>query len=236
MRDEEYVYYQDLREKKVTGYSARKQRSHCGKGGRVKLPSDYLTKKEIQNMSGECKSYRLNEQMQWAEFKAMPTDIQAIYLNALRQKYNVSDAQLAKMFGVAQPTASAYLRKNGLNRSGAFSGKEEWDKEGFWAWVHGVPKKEECQSVQEDSAEEDQEPFEVEMTAEEAKEILDILDEVEPVREEPKKEKEVRFKKVIPTTGSMTYEGMTFDILTSISDLLGNTKVKLSVSWEVCDG
>ena len=79
MDDEKYVFFQDVREKKVTGYSARKQRSHCGKAG-CKLPSDYLTKKEIKNMSGEVKSYRLNEPMTYAEFRLMPEDLQKTYI------------------------------------------------------------------------------------------------------------------------------------------------------------
>lgn len=90
-------------------------------------------------MNGECKTYRLNSPMKWTEFKIMPLEHQETYLKLLRQRYNVSDAQLAKMFGVAQSTATHYLKKVGLNRSGVFSGKEEWDKEGFWRWANGVP-------------------------------------------------------------------------------------------------
>ena len=150
MNDEKYVFFQDVKEKKVTGYSARKQRSHCGKGGRVKLPSDYLTKKELKNMSGECKSYRMNSPMKWQEFKAMPDDIQETYLKILREKYNVSDTQLSKMFGTSQGTCNQYLKKKGINRTGHHSGAQAWDKEGFYAWAYGVPKAEECQSVQEE--------------------------------------------------------------------------------------
>lgn len=244
MRDEEYVYYQDVREKKVTGYSARKQRSHCGKSGRVRLPSDYLSKKELQNMSGECKSYRLNEPMKWPEFKAMPTDIQGLYLTALREKYNVSDAQLAKMFGAAQPTVSAYLRKNGMNRSGSFSGKEAWDKEGFLAWVSGVPKTEECQSAQEtveeeSLAEETPAEFEQEVVEEET-----AVAEECPIKEIPNPGIKVNLIDAskapspafaIPATGSMTYEGDALDILRSISRLLGGAKVLLSVKWDVVE-
>ncbi len=85
MEDEKYVYFQELKEKKVTGYSARKKRSHCGKGGRVKLPSDYLTKKELKNMSGECRSYRMNSPMKWHEFKAMPKDCSLLISRHLRR-------------------------------------------------------------------------------------------------------------------------------------------------------
>lgn len=233
MRDEEYIYYQDVREKKVTGYSARKKRSHCGKAG-CKLPSDYLSKKEIQNMSGECKSYRLNEPMSYIEFKGMPDDLQAVYLTAIREKYNVSDATLAKMFGCSQATLSVYLRNKGLNRRGKFSGKEAWDKEGFWAWVSGNPKTE----VQEETQEVADVPVaeEPEVTNEESvTEEMPCETALAPCEEEAAKEEEteIRVKKCVPTTGSMTYEGLAFDILSSLADLLGNANVVLSVKWDV---
>ena len=48
MKDEEYLFRQDSRDKALTARSARHKRTHCGKGGRVKLPSDYMTKKELE--------------------------------------------------------------------------------------------------------------------------------------------------------------------------------------------
>ena len=43
MTDEKYTYIQDVRDKKVTARSARSKRTHNGKGGSVKFPSDYMT-------------------------------------------------------------------------------------------------------------------------------------------------------------------------------------------------
>ena len=60
MKDEEYLFHQTCREQKNIARSARNKRTHNGKGGRVKFPSDYMTKKELQKMNGEVKSYRLN--------------------------------------------------------------------------------------------------------------------------------------------------------------------------------
>ena len=84
MKDETYVFIQDVKEKKTTARSARHTRTHCGRGGRVRLPSDNLSKKELMKMSGECKSYRLNSPMSWDEFKAMPDDIKITYIKLLR--------------------------------------------------------------------------------------------------------------------------------------------------------
>ena len=93
MTDEKYSYIQDVKDKKVTARSARNKRTHNGKGGSVKFPSDYMTKKEIKAMSGEVKSYRLNKPMTWQEFKAMPHDVQYGYIKLLKSKYSVPTCQ-----------------------------------------------------------------------------------------------------------------------------------------------
>jgi hypothetical protein len=262
MKDEEYVFYQDLKEKKVTGYSARKQRSHCGKAG-CKLPSDYLTKKEIKNMSGECRSYRLNEPMKFAEFKAMPNDLQMIYITAIREKYNAPVSMIGKMMGIERAHLSKYLRD--VLGFGKFPhGNHAWEKDAFMEWAFGIPKAEEFQSAQKEI--EAISPFDLtpfglkpvepeaikeEMTAEEAEEVLEIIGEeftaINPIETDDEDyyqkkkeaarlmEEETRFKKAIPSTGSMTYEGETFNILSSLADLLGNAKVLLSVKWDVVE-
>ena len=252
MEDEKYVFFQDVREKKVTGYSARKQRSHCGKGGRVKLPSDYLTKKELKNMSGECRSYRMNSPMKWQEFKAMPKDLQIAYIKAIKEKYDPPIVAIAKMMGCERANLSRYLTSLGFEKGER--GHHPWDKMGFAEWCFGVPKTEENQSVQKEVKEE--------ISAEEAEEILDILgekqeEEQETVEEETAVEKEGRWAEIpspglkvkvidaakepapafaIPASGNMTYEGDALDILRSISRLLGGAKVALSVSWDVVEG
>lgn len=245
MVDEKYVYLQDLREKKVTGYSARKQRSHCGKAG-CKLPSDYLSKKEIKNMSGECKSYRLNEPMTYAEFRLMPIDLQKTYIMALRQKYNAPVSMIGKMMGVERAHLSKYLREV-LGFENFPHGNHSWDKVGFMEWAYGVPKAEECQSVQETVEEEPVEvteavesviPDGISEKIEECEAMIRAMEEdFASKKAEDKRmyEAERRFKKTVPTTGSMTYEGKTFNILSSLADLLGNAKVLLSVKWDVLE-
>ena len=251
MEDEKYVFFQDVREKKVTGYSARKQRSHCGKGGRVKFPSDYLTKKELKNMSGECRSYRMNSPMKWQEFKSMPKDLQIAYIKAIKEKYNPPIVAIAKMMEIDRANLSRYLMSLGFEKGER--GQRPWDKMGFAEWCFGTKKAEECQSVQE--------KVEDDISAEEAEEILDILGEAQEVEEtvveeEIPVEKEGRWAEIpspglkiklvdaakepapafaIPASGSMNYEGDALDILRSISRLLGGAKVALSVSWDVVE-
>lgn len=114
MKDETYAFIQDVREKKATARSARNKRTHNGKSGRVKFPSDYMTKKEIKAMSGEVKSYRLNEPMNWKEFKAMPDDIKVSYISLLRQKYNAPDSHICKMMGTNTCSFSQEMHRLGI--------------------------------------------------------------------------------------------------------------------------
>lgn len=51
MKDETYLFHSDCRDKKNVARSARNKRTHNGKSGGVKFPSDYMTKKEVGLMT-----------------------------------------------------------------------------------------------------------------------------------------------------------------------------------------
>ena len=139
MSEAEYELKQDCMDKKITARSARSTRTHCGKSGAVKFPSDYLSKKEIDAMNGKCETYRLNAPMSWDEFKSMPKDLQKDYIKALRKTYNVPNNALAEMFGVTGPCVAKYFTGLGLNLGkGSASSKRVWNKESFLAWRGGA--------------------------------------------------------------------------------------------------
>ena len=191
-------------------------------------------------MSGECKSYRLNEPMTIVEFKAMPVDLQRDYINLIRQKWNTPVSAIGKMLGMERAHLSKYLREV-LGFDNFPHGNHTWDKKGFMEWAYGIPAEVKEEPVVETPVEET--PVEQEVIEE--KTYAEVpSDEIpqKPIKinlinaEEELKEEEIRFKKVIPTTGSMTYEGLTFNILSSLADLLGNANVVLSVKWDVVEG
>ena len=103
MSDEAYELKQEIREQKALANNARNRRGMAGKGGKVRLSSDNLTKKQWEAKNGECKTYRMNDPMTWEQFNEMPTDLQAIYIKAIRKKYNTPDLVLASCMGV-EPT------------------------------------------------------------------------------------------------------------------------------------
>lgn len=211
MKDEEYLFYEYSRDKKTVARSARYKRTHNGKGGRMKLPSDYMTNKEIQAMSGEVKTYRLNCPMKWEEFKEMPDDIRVTYIKLLREKYNVPDRYLANMLGISQSCIKKESSRLGISIGKTRSGRTPWDKVGFLAWCGCVPVEDAPVNV-----EETQEP-------EEPEEIDETVPEEVPVRVE----------KAIPDSGSMVFQGKTEDILKTLSCLLSGANVHISITWDL---
>lgn len=92
-------------------------------------------------MSGECKSYRLNEPMAWKEFKTMPDDIKVTYINLLRGKYGVPDGKIADMMGIHMVNFSKEMSQIRSRIGDSFKKRTgEFDKDGFYAWVNGVDK------------------------------------------------------------------------------------------------
>lgn len=134
MTDEKFTFISDVREKKRTASGAYHKRTHAGKGGAVKFPSDYLTQKELKAMNGEVKSYRLNHPMTWDEFKKLPDDIKAVYVKGIRERFRVSDSKMFEMFGIKQATGQNYFSRLGLTlgRKHRFA---DPDIAGWNAWI-----------------------------------------------------------------------------------------------------
>jgi hypothetical protein len=130
---------------------------------------------------------------------------------------------MAEMFGTHQVNVSAVKRKLGIGSGRAHYYRSKFDKEGWIAWCNGVklvkgdPEKQKIEGI---------------TVTEEAKE--------EPVCEFPVEEPVEFtlpdiFRKAVPNTGSMVYEGKTEDILDSIRGLLGGANVHISITWDVLE-
>ena len=211
MTDEKYLFISDVKEKKDIARSSRNKRTHCGKGGTVRFPHDHLTKKELNNMNGEVKYYRLNEPMTWSEFKALPSDIKISYIKLIRERFGVSDSKIAEMLGVEQTSFSGMVRRLGINM-GRGHGKRGGDTEGFVAWCNGVP-----------------------LPAKDEPEEASCEDSFEPTPATEFKAAPVLGEKAksVPCCGSMTFDGAASDALDAIGVLLGGANVRITVMWEV---
>lgn len=108
MDDAEFLFRQTSRERKrvARGASAKVR----GGGRTVRMPSDYLTRGERNDMNGDVKSYALGRPLSWGEFKLMPKDIQETYLNGLTKKFpGISLTMLAEACGTKPNTFNPYL-------------------------------------------------------------------------------------------------------------------------------
>lgn len=80
------VYQQDIGSRGKLG-----RMNFYKKGGKGTSPlgKKYMTDAEINARHGECKEYKLNRFMLFSEFREMPPDIQALWINAIQDKYDV---------------------------------------------------------------------------------------------------------------------------------------------------
>lgn len=235
MTDEKYTFIEDVREKKKTATGAHHKRTHCGKGGAIRFPSDFKSKKELRAMNGEVKSYKLNDPVSWAEFKAWPDDIKRDYITALRKKYNVSDTKIMEMLGVSCFTISREMKRLGIS-AGQRSGRTKWDEDGWYAWVNGVPV-EGKEEVAEEAA-----------TLEKCDES--VLEQAEKCDAQElgacgdfvwrRDENGIALCKLgeavepaIPGWGQMELEGTVEECAKTLKHLLADSNVKLTVAWSV---
>lgn len=221
MNDVERVFIQDSREKKITARSARNMRTHNGKGGSIKFPSDYLSRKDLKAMSGECIEYKsLKKPMSWDEFKELPDDLKVEYINSIRKRFGVPDKYIAEMFGVSAHTVQLYFQdlKCNLGR-GSGHGNRKWDKDRFLAWRTGAD---------ENLVSESQEPIDDE-------DIVDsvVEDVTEDVPDTVAIAKPTNIVPVRPTSGRMNFDCTVTEAMDVILNLLGNSHVRLSVEWDV---
>lgn len=175
-------------------------------------------------MNGECKSYRLNDPMDWKEFKSMPDEHKVTYIKLLRKKFNVPGNYIAKMMGISYCSYS-----NEINRLEISEGKHsrgrctKWDKEGFLAWWHGVdaiptPVIEEPTHEEEKGYVEDDLPFE------EPDSIP--VDDFTPVQIPVT---------AVPCNGSMQFKCPADQALNTLAQILGKTNCAISVMWRVIE-
>lgn len=206
--DEVYEYIQDCADKKITARSAHSTRTHCGKGGKVKFVSDYMTTKERNAMNGECKSYRMNAPISWEEFKTWPREHQETYIKLLRKKFNVPDKYIAEMMGISRPQFCKFIVDIGLGGGkGSSGGRRTWDAEGFYAWCGGAkdgavkpsetpvedgvedadetPVEEDVVDTNETPVEEDETPVEEDVVDAGQDSVTEATDELIAVNDEP---------------------------------------------------
>lgn len=258
MTDEKFTFLEDCREKKHTGRSYYNRFTH---GGKVRLPSDNLTQKELREMSGEVKSYRLNDPMKYAEYKTMPDDLQIAYIKAIRSKYNCTNAMLAEMLGITVKTLENEITRLKLGRPKGFKAKPtDEQREAFRCWALqtmpiGEEEKVEAEPLVEPEAEKEKTFVPVAVVkaevntddiadkvaeafakvSESTKQVGEALNNVcDKLEEAVVAEKAVEI--ITPVSGSLTFDGSAKQALDTIGMILKDANVRLTVTWCVAEG
>ena len=243
MPDEQYVMISDSIEKKKIAHSSHNRKTHCGKGGRVKFPSDYLSKKELKAMNGDVKSYNLNRPMTWEEFRSMPQDLQIIYIKKLRNEFGVPDIVLGKAMGICKSSFSKAMSDLNLSlgRSAGAKGKQWLDSEKslkFFEYWNRFKNKEDV--VEEDSVGDEAKVVE-EMDNPEVKSNDYMIDNIDiseinygvGVTVDHVAEPE---HISIPTGGRLSFDCRFDDAIKVLESILSGTNVRLNVDWVVVKG
>lgn len=225
--EEEKEFHHENSTKKHVAASAHKQRTHCGKGG-CKLPSDFMTKKEIKAMNGETKTFNLNKPMYWDTFKAMPDDLKREYINGLREKFDVPDQKIAEMFGVIPNTISRFFKCYGLAVVGK-RGSRKWDEDGWDRWRGAKYDLPEVPVVEETAV------VTLETPVEAVEAEIDIPVENKVEENQGCSCGHTERKRAIPANGSMTFDGPIEDIVETLRMLLAGAEVTLDVAWTVIE-
>lgn len=179
-------------------------------------------------MNGECKSFRLNDPMTWAEFKSMPDDLKITYIKLLQKKFNVPFVHIGNMLGCTQRTISCEIIRLGLSEGKAAKGRsKKWDREGFYAWANGLK----CLPT----------PVMEEPTQEETEETETYVEDDLPF-EEPVPIQADNFTPSLgipivatPINGSMQFKCPADQALNTLAQLLGKTNCAISVMWRVIE-
>lgn len=213
LSDEKWDMIKDSIDKKNIAKSSRNRRSHCGKGGSVKFPSDYLTKKELNAMNGEVKSYRLNEPMTYEEFKQCPNDIKVMYIKALREKYHVPNNILAEAMKADYLSLCRLLKSLGLGVGRGSSGaSKHWNKTSyatlFMEWWYGPDNAVEHTNL-----------------------ITDICEEIKDETPEPNIVNS-KVKVCTPDAGHLSFDCIADDALDMVKTILTGKHVHMVITWD----
>lgn len=116
MNEYERAFVSDCREKKQIAHSA----SHVKRGSRSRacsLPSDALTPSQLKKMNGKCAVYSLDKAYSYKDFKGLPVDFQADYLNHWMERFGVGLSTLGQHFWQLSPgTLSAHTKRVGISQ------------------------------------------------------------------------------------------------------------------------
>ena len=234
--DEQWEMIKDSINKKNIARSSHNKRTHCGSSGGVRLPSDFMTKKELQSMNSDVTCYRINDPMSWNEFKKLPDDLKILYLKFIREKFKAPDSIIAKAFGITEQYFGRWVKANGLFIGKAQRGAvKTWikseDSKLFNKWWYGEnePDEHETEKVVDISTEYCESDVD-----NKSNDLNDLNDDTQKVcYGEADKRDDTCGYFTVPRQGSLSFTCEAYKALDMVKQILGSTNVSIDISWTV---
>ena len=229
MPDEQWSMIEDCIIRKNIARSAHNRRTHCGKSGVVKLPSDFMTKKELKAMNSEVKSYRINDPMSWKEFKELPDDLKVLYIEFIRKEFNAPNAAIAKAMGISNSYFSEYSKSLGLSAgTGNCKSHGKWGKtedcKRFNEWWYGKETKE-CDIISTDNSKN------IDIRYDAASTDTYTITTNTPVYTNSCEDISHFALNFIPITGTLSFDCAADEAVDAVKYILGSQKVNITISW-----
>ena len=140
-------FYAYVREQKSLVPSARRRK--CGSKSRsCTLPSDHMTMKQWKERNGNMVVFNLDKPTSWAEFSAVSKETQKMYIQKLRDTYDVRPVNIADMLGISYSSFHRVAKDLGVDFN---SGRIKKDNEAAWnAFLSGSHAQDEQPASQEE--------------------------------------------------------------------------------------
>ena len=247
--DEQWAMIEDSINKKNIARSSHNKRTHCGSSGGVRLPSDYMTRKELKSMNGEVKTYKMHDPMTWKEFRDLPDDLKKEYIKYIRERFGAPNTAIAEAFGVSNTLFGNWIRCLGLASGKCHCGtSSKWAKTDestlFKKWWNREEESDATEPENVEMTEPDNvgttEPENVGTTdTEDCKVVEDAVvsklgnDRAKVCYGEESKSSESCGYFAVPRQGSLSFTCEAYKALDMVKQILGSTNVSIDISWTV---
>lgn len=144
-------FYDEVKERNAMKSGAF-HKKNGSKSKKCTLPSDNLTPAQKRKLNGPVKEYELHKPMSWADFKAMPADLQQAHLDYIQRRFRIGSHTISiEVFGLSSYALKSYAKGHGLELV-SFKGVhvKSATLERLKCWLGGV---DESEPVTEESTE-----------------------------------------------------------------------------------
>ena len=239
--DEQWEMIKDSIDKKNIARSSHNKRTHCGSSGGVRLPSDYMTRKELKSMNGEVKTYKMHDPMTWKEFRDLPDDLKKEYIKYIRERFGAPNTAIAEAFGVSNTLFGNWIRCLGLASGKGHCGtSSKWNKTDESTMFKKWWNREEESDATEPKNVVTTEPEDVGTTdTDDCKVVEDaVVSKLDNYRakvcygEESKSSESCGYF-AVPRQGSISFTCEAYKALDMVKQILGSTNVSIDISWTI---